>query len=300
MEAKRPVTDLYRDPDTNVLCMRVSHALDLVVPFVPFRKPREIARLDAADESKPTAAAADESKPAAAAADADDVAPCEDDVKPESSASATKAPAEKEEEDAVVVKQGPSAIELGCRLHDRIESYLRTLALPDFSTMQPYECAEWNNFVDFMQKYVGGPYDNLYAAEKRVYVPEWRIAGTPDAIFTLCDEKTMDKTYMLVDWKRTFRLYPKHRFESFTHSYKRYSYQLGLYARMLEKAEGIKISKMVLVALHPDNITYLAYEVDIKDVAADVDEILRLTREYMNMHYPIPDTVECEECQDKL
>ena len=287
METKRPLADLYRDPDTHVLCLRVSHALDLVVPFVPFQKPRAHELMP--DLKTPAAAAESGEEPQCDAKTADgksDVA----ELQPEAGAEENPRGPEPKP-----VEEGPSAIELGSRLHDRIESYLKTVVLPDFSKMQPDECAEWNNFVDFMQEYVGGPYDNLYASEKHVYVPEWRIAGTPDAIFALCDEKTMEKTYMLVDWKRTYRLYPKHRFESFTHSYKRYSYQLGLYARMLEKAEGIKISKMVLVALHPDNITYLAYEVDMKDIASDVDDILRLTREYMNTHYPLPDTVECQE-----
>lgn len=71
-----------------------------------------------------------------------------------------------------------------------------------------------------------------------------------------------DQCYILVDWKRTKRLYKSSR------DY--YTTQLNLYRCMLMEEHGLRVDQMVLVLLHPDLAGPVEVSVDILDVGGGI------------------------------
>ena len=97
-----------------------------------------------------------------------------------------------------------------------------------------------------------------------------------------------DGTYEIYDWKRSNKVDPNeiNQWSSGIHglehladtSYVHYCLQQNLYRYMLEKNYGIKISRMNLVVLHPDFMSYKVVPVSVMD-----DEVAKITH-YIKNH----------------
>jgi DNA helicase-2/ATP-dependent DNA helicase PcrA len=175
--------------------------------------------------------------------------------------------------------KGSFASQAGTFLHKQIENYLNNKLEP-----QTFKCdveyngkylhlnkridisKEWAYFKAFDMATTYQP----FRTEWCVFDKEARMAGTVDLI---CARP--DGTYELYDWKRSNKVNPNEAnqwskgINGLEHlsdtSYSHYCLQQNLYRYMLEKNYGIKISRMNLVVLHPDYMSYNVVPVPIMD-----------------------------------
>ena len=110
-----------------------------------------------------------------------------------------------------------------------------------------------------------------------IYDKQLKLAGSIDMIFI-----NNNGEYEIYDWKRCKEIKKKsYGKKAKTHcishiidsNFWHYALQLNTYKSILEKNYGIKISKMCLVCLHPNNInnSYLHYEVP--DLSKELNEL---------------------------
>lgn len=165
--------------------------------------------------------------------------------------------------------KGAVASQAGTFLHKQIEDYLNGKQVPDLLCDVDFngvfiKCKqvldisrEWSYFKAFERNVKFTP----FRTEWRVYDAEARMAGTLDLVCA-CE----DGTYEIYDWKRSNKIDPTERnrwanglngLEHLTDtSYIHYCLQQNLYRYILQKNYGIKISRMNLVVLHPEMLTY--------------------------------------------
>jgi len=126
---------------------------------------------------------------------------------------------------------GERAMQAGTEMHASIEGYLRG----------EYEITkvdgDGGNFERYMSEY---PEWKTVACEKKIASTKCMLAGTLDALF----QNTETEEYILVDWKRSRRLYED--------SGQRYAMQATLYKHLLEVECGVRVSHSYIVLLHPD------------------------------------------------
>lgn len=116
----------------------------------------------------------------------------------------------------------------------------------------------WEGFLSFRKHF---PW-KLYSSEEPFFLKEFLIAGTPDAIFH--DPKDPEG-YIVVDWKTSKPLqteFKDSKFnEYFTHpvlknipalNYWKYALQINIYAYMINKKKGLKITEMVILRFGED------------------------------------------------
>lgn len=149
------------------------------------------------------------------------------------------------------------AAQAGTKIHYDIECYYNNNPIHNDSI-------EYTYFKKFKEDY-----KNLipYRTEWMIYDKQLKLAGSIDMIFVNCKGE-----YEIYDWKRCKEIKKKsYGKKAITHSishiidsnFWHYALQLNTYKVILEKNYDIKISKMCLVCLHPNNInnSYLHYEV---------------------------------------
>lgn len=103
-----------------------------------------------------------------------------------------------------------------------------------------------------------------FRAEWRVFDEEHGIAGTIDFV-----ARGTGDEFEIYDWKRSHKLPDHNRFQNglggLSHledsSYVHYCLQQNLYRFILERNYGMKVRKMSLVVLHPDNDDYMVLDV---------------------------------------
>lgn len=151
------------------------------------------------------------------------------------------------------------ASDRGTELHAAIEHYLKREEWPE------YGGKEFEYFLQFHKDKVE-PGLEFVAAEKMISLPEYRVAGTVDALF----RRKRDGAYIMVDWKRSKHLIVgkgkvrKYGFgrglSILSHldnsSYYQYELQQSFYKYILEKQYGIHVEHMMLCVLHPDYSQY--------------------------------------------
>jgi hypothetical protein len=135
---------------------------------------------------------------------------------------------------------------LGTKLHKDIEIYYNTGVL-NRNAGNIQEMKFFENFVDQCYKIP-------YRTEWSIYSDEMQLSGTVDMVF---DNK--DGTYTIYDWKRTFKLSVNDK--------KRYTLQLNLYKKILEKSYGLKIKDMYLLCLHNKSINFLEIKIDAIEIS---------------------------------
>ena len=160
-------------------------------------------------------------------------------------------------------KNRKEASEAGTKTHYNIECYYNDMDVDDDSI-------EYIYFKNFRR-------DNAnlkpYRTEWCVYHEELKLSGSIDMVFKNEDN---DEFY-IYDWKRSKGIeydnyYDKTAItECINHlpdtNFWHYSLQLNVYRRILQEKYGMKITKLCLVVLHPDNPigNYEVVKVDILD-----------------------------------
>lgn len=133
----------------------------------------------------------------------------------------------------------------GTGLHEAIDKYLNG------ELEKEPELEEWGYFKKFMSTFKPKP----YRTEWMIYDEDNQICGTLDML-----AKNDDGTYTIVDWKRSKSIFmPRHNIISNT-TYWHYSLQLNLYKYILERHYNIKVSKLLIVQMHPAKKELKVYE----------------------------------------
>ena len=160
----------------------------------------------------------------------------------------------------------------GTLVHKIVEDYYNSIItidnIVDASNIHP----ELNHFVTFLQDF---SHLKPYRSEWVVFHEEYHLAGSIDMTFL-----NKDGSLSIYDWKRSKKISLENRYEKgsppIQHldscNYIQYSLQLNTYRFILETKYGMRVSGMYLVVLHPNNMSYLRYEVN--DMQDDVNAML--------------------------
>lgn len=166
----------------------------------------------------------------------------------------------------------------GTDLHADIEHFLKGETIHNDST-------EFGYFMDFYRDKLQPGLD-FVDAEKMVFLPEYNVAGTVDALF----RRKRDGAYIMVDWKRSIHLIMDDgHIRKYGHgrglsildhldasSYYQYELQQSFYKYILEKRYDIKVEHMMLCVLHPDYPRYYTIRLENyreREVKAILDTI---------------------------
>ncbi len=165
---------------------------------------------------------------------------------------------------------------LGTDMHKDIENFYNTEKNPQLISK------EFEYFLNF-NNYITESCD-IYRTEWSIYIEEVKLAGQLDALFKL---KNSDE-FLLCDWKRSKEIKMFNKFEKglscLSHldncNFIHYSIQLNMYKYILEKYYDIKVSKMIIVILHPNNSDYKMIEIqnmskEIQDMIDDRTKCLK-------------------------
>ena len=162
---------------------------------------------------------------------------------------------------------GKDARNAGTKLHDQIEKYCNN---EEFDADEDDRALD--QFIAWDHKKQWTP----YRTEWKIFDDDFKVAGTIDAVF-----KNKKKEFVMVDWKRCKEISRGNSFQSsivpeLDHlpdcKLVRYSMQLNLYKKIVEKNYGIKISRMLIVNVHPLQNTFL--EIDALDLSREMDIVL--------------------------
>jgi hypothetical protein len=179
------------------------------------------------------------------------------------------------------IKNNGEASHLGTDMHANLECYCINL---------PYE-SESREFELFKQFEVAHVKDKLrpYRAEWTLYNEFLQMCGSGDIFYEYIVEPKREpgdkrKHLVLMDWKRSKEIKKDNVYESglipcLAHApncnYIHFSIQLPLYKIMAEAEYNVVIDSMFIVALHPNQKTYLIEEVKWSLVKPFILDILR-------------------------
>jgi hypothetical protein len=162
-----------------------------------------------------------------------------------------------------------SASGAGTKTHYNIECFYNGIDVDDSSI-------EFEYFKRFAKDF-----ENLkpYRTEWCVYYEEIKISGSIDMVFR--DENTGE--FMIYDWKRSkgieydnyygkSALTPCIRHLPDTNFW-HYALQLNVYRKILQDKYGIRITKLALVVLHPDNHTKTYEVVDVPFLDKEMEDL---------------------------
>ena len=176
------------------------------------------------------------------------------------------------------IKNREEAAEKGTYLHEQIENFLEG---------RQYDGAfkEFEYFIEFYQEVIVSKGFEFVEAEKKILSKEYNVSGTIDVLF----KKPNNDDYIIIDWKRSKKLvidgHPKmygfgFGLSELSHldnsSYYKYSLQQNIYKYILEQSEGVKISSMKLLVLHPEHSKY--YLISLDNMEKEVKSVLESTK----------------------
>ena len=164
------------------------------------------------------------------------------------------------------------AASAGTKLHYDIECYYNGMSVENDST-------EYHYFKQFVLDN-GGLVP--YRTEWMIWDTDLRFAGSIDMVY----ENESDGTLLIYDWKRSKEIRktsPWSKFaltECINHlpdtNFWHYSLQLNTYKALVEKNYGKTVSKMALVCLHPNQLSYKILKVP--DLQNEVKELFELRK----------------------
>lgn len=156
---------------------------------------------------------------------------------------------------------GKKASQLGTKMHACIEDFYNG------EYKEEEQTKEFEYFQQFNEEIVKKRGFMPYRTEWSIFDETILLAGQVDMLY-----QKKDGTYALYDWKRIKELKENNPYEkgkkdtpcsTIDHCNKNhYSLQLNIYKKVLETYYGITVSEMCLVILHPENDSYLLYEVN--------------------------------------
>ena len=138
---------------------------------------------------------------------------------------------------------------------------------------------EYNYFINFTKKHAADFVP--YRTEWMVYDEEVRIAGSIDMLF---EDPLEEGVLMIYDWKRSKEIKKTSGFdmkyattECINHlpdsNFWHYSLQLNIYKAIIERNYGKKVTRLMLVCLHPNNKNGDYILVKVPDLQAEVREL---------------------------
>jgi hypothetical protein len=159
---------------------------------------------------------------------------------------------------------------LGTELHKTIEAYLNN------ELEEEPDTKEWGHFKRFWNELLTTKPDyRIYRTEWTIYNEKKTISGSIDAVLMKPNGKVV-----LLDWKRSKKIeswndfghYGLGPFARLIHcNFVHYCIQLNMYRRILETCYGLEVESMFFVVFHPDNESYLLFEVpDMQALVAPV------------------------------
>jgi len=173
------------------------------------------------------------------------------------------------------------AARLGTEMHEAIEVYYN--GTDDRACPSPL-------FLNYVKTHAA--HFIPYRTEWMVYDEEVRIAGSIDMVYE--DPNVGDgKTLMIYDWKRTKEIKKTASFEKYSTTecinhvpdtnFWHYVLQLNIYKAILERNYGKKVTKLMLVCLHPNNKNgdYLLFKVPILE--AEIRDLFELRRRQIQL-----------------
>ena len=188
-------------------------------------------------------------------------------------------------------KSRDEAADAGTKLHYAIECYYNRGAAPE----PPYNrgaapqadtkggsgghAPEYNYFINFTKKHAADFVP--YRTEWMVYDEEVRIAGSIDMLF---EDPLEEGALMIYDWKRSKEIKKTSGFdmkyattECINHlpdsNFWHYSLQLNIYKAIIERNYDKKVTRLMLVCLHPNNKNGDYIVVKVPDLQAEVREL---------------------------
>lgn len=164
------------------------------------------------------------------------------------------------------------AANLGTLMHHDIELFLNGESPKNPNSI------EFKYFMDFYHEVIEGKY-TPYRTEWMIYSKDG-IAGSIDCVIT-----NEHQELILLDWKRSKEIKMDNPFEKGTGpfkyldncNYNHYTLQLNIYRHILETEYNKKVIAMFNVVLHPNNDSYLLYQIDRVEFSHKVWAILSNT-----------------------
>ena len=181
-----------------------------------------------------------------------------------------------------------SASFLGTKLHNDIEKFYNKIEVNNNSK-------EFKYFLNF---YKDNSWRMPFRTEMMIFDDELKIAGSIDMLY-----KNSDNSFSILDWKRSKEI----KFKSFNNekaltkcinhlentNFNKYSLQLNLYKKILEKNYGYKITEMKIVQFHPNFSNYKEY--DVKNLTKEIEQLCKERLEQLEEKEKEDDEEEYEE-----
>lgn len=160
---------------------------------------------------------------------------------------------------------GKEASGAGTNMHLAIEQFLN--GADNRITESVKTTKEWEYFQNFWNDVKN--YLEPYRTEWEVWDDEYKLTGSIDIVF----KKKSCEEYVIYDWKRSKQIKIDNEWDTgynpLDHipnsNYWHYTLQLNIYRWFLEKHYGIKVVKLCIVILHPNNSNYKIFNLNLLD-----------------------------------
>ena len=173
-------------------------------------------------------------------------------------------------------QNGQTASAAGTKLHYDIECFYNG-KLPDNASI------EYQYFLKF-HRTIGSAL-TPFRTEWMIWDKDLKFAGSIDMVYK--DENGLLQIY---DWKRCKEIKKTNRWrcantECIEHlpdsNFWHYSLQLNTYKAILEKNYGVKVSKMYLVCLHPNNKNSSFQRFEVPHLKSEINDLFALRSEML-------------------
>jgi hypothetical protein len=190
-------------------------------------------------------------------------------------------------------KNGNNASTLGTLMHARIEKFYNHPDLWKIGDSQELKAVihDLNFFtqpemdspemMQFFRYHFDGPcaYNwKPWRTELRVFDRDIRVAGSVDMLYKSPAYTAENKQLVMIDWKRSKEIVKGNPYRKYAHppiagmddnNFSKYSLQLNVYKRIIEKNTDLKIVYMALGVFHPNQDSYHIFPVEHLPVEVD-------------------------------
>lgn len=169
----------------------------------------------------------------------------------------------------------------GTSLHYDIECYYNDIP------PEKEDAPEFQMFLKFAKEY---PHLKPFRTEWVIFDESIKLCGSIDMVFY--NQET--NTYEIYDWKRVLQINDKGFsktdmglfpfIEDMPNSnFWHYTMQLNIYKKVLESNYDMKISRMFLVVIHPDNVFKTYLRLELPDIQDKVEQLFEYRKTMINI-----------------